>query len=154
MKTTILVIALSMLAFACDETTPTQPPQVPPTPPASVLPALPSGDIVGSVGLADNLKDEVASGDTIFLMARNAATGSLIAVTKLEATATFPLPFKLTSENVMHANTSLAGKVRLEARLDKDGDAMTKKPGDLVGEVPDLVQVPATDVVLTLARRL
>jgi hypothetical protein len=118
------------------------------------LPELPSGEIRGTLAVADAVKAQVAAGDVIFVMARNAATGTLIAVTRLEAPAQFPLAFELTAANVMHTKTSLAGKVRLEARVDKDRDAMTRNPGDVVGDLPDLVAVPAESVVLTLSHAL
>jgi hypothetical protein len=44
--------------------------------------------------------------------------------------------------------------VRLEVRVDKDGDAMTKEPGDVVGESTDLVQVPTEGFKLILTRKL
>jgi len=87
-------------------------------------------------------------------MARNAATGSLVAVVKVQLTGSFPVPFKLTGGDVMHSQTSLAGKVKVEARVDKDNDAMTKNPGDVVGEAKELVSIPASNVVITLDRAL
>ena len=46
--------------------------------------------------------------------------------------------------------------MRLEGVIDvdKDGDAMTKNAGDVIGEVDGLVAVPAEDVVLTLTKTL
>ena len=73
---------------------------------------------------------------------------------KVPAGKTFPVPFKLTGSDIMHSQTSLAGKVKLEARVDKDKDAMTKNPGDVVGEGKELVSIPANDVVVTLDRIL
>jgi len=114
------------------------------------IPPLPNGEIEGQLELAPGLEDKVKAGDPIFLIARNAATGSTIAVARLEAPATFPLAFRLTGKNVMMAGRSLAGKVRVLARVDKDGAALSKNPGDVVGEVKGLVQVPAKNVVLQL----
>ena len=124
-------------------------PSHPPTLGTSI-PPLPSGDISGELVLPEQLKKNVAAGDVIFLIARNAATGQTIAVSKLVAPATFPLPFSLSGAHVMFPGASLAGKVRLLARVDKDGDAMTKNPGDVVGEMGDLVLVPAKNVQLAL----
>lgn len=131
-----------------------QGPQTPEAPAPSQstlsLPPLPSGTIEGRLELAPNVAANVAAGDIIYLMARNAATGGIVAVQKLTAPATFPVEFKLTGENVMMPGMSLAGQVKLSARVDKDGDAMSKTPGDVTGEVSDVVAVPATGVVLTL----
>ncbi|MEE8410408.1 MAG: hypothetical protein V3T05_12435 [Myxococcota bacterium] len=130
------------------------PPNHPTPPGGNLLPAAPSGSIVGTIEVTDALKGKVAAGDVIFVVARNAATGSIIAVTRVVAPAAFPADFELGGSDVMHTQTSLTGKVRLEARVDKDGDAMTKNPGDVVGAVADLVTVPATGVVLTLDETL
>ena len=117
---------------------------------ASKLPPLPNGEIEGQIDVSAELASKAKEGDPIFLIARNAATGGTIAVARLIVPKKFPIPFKLTGANVMIPGRSLAGKVRVLARLDKDGEAMTKKPGDLVGEVEHLVEVPAKGVVLTL----
>ncbi len=120
----------------------------------NALPELTSGEIHGRLEVSAAVKDKVAAGDVIFVMARNAATGSLIAVTRVDAPEAFPISFTLTGDNIMHTRTALAGKVKLEARVDKDRDAMSKNPGDVIGELGELVQVPAHDVVVTLERVL
>ncbi|MBI5507453.1 MAG: hypothetical protein HY903_01750 [Deltaproteobacteria bacterium] len=165
-KTAVIVITLGLLSvFGCkDQAAPTpgpaaagSPTTVPAGHPATGigdLPALPSGEISGALQIADNLKDKVAAGDTVFIMAKNAATGSLVAVTKIQIGDKFPLAFRLSGGDVMHAQTSLAGKVKIEARVDKDKDAMTKNPGDVYGETKELVAIPATGVELTLDRLL
>lgn len=113
-----------------------------------------SGEITGELHVVEGMKDKIAVGDTIFVIAHCAATGSLLAVIKVRAGGSFPIPFKLTGADVMHSQTSLAGKVRVEARVDKDDNALTKNPGDIVGEATDLVDVPATGVVVTFDRLL
>ena len=118
------------------------------------LPTPPSGEITGELKVTEVVKDKIAAGDTIFVMARNAATGSLIAAVKVQVGASFPLPFKLTGSDVMHSQTSLAGRVKVEARVDKDKDAMTKNPGDVVGEAQGLVSIPATGVTVTFDKVL
>jgi len=118
------------------------------------LPMLANGEVAGELHVVEGMRDKIAVGDTIFVMARCAATGSLLAVVKVRAEDRFPIPFKLTGADVMHSQTSLAGKVRVEARVDKDDNALTKNPGDIVGEATDLVDVPATGVVVTFDRLL
>jgi hypothetical protein len=122
-------------------------------PEAGGLPELPSGTISGRIQVAPELADRVTAGDVVFVMARNAATGSLIDVSRIEISK-MPAPFSLAGQNVMHSGSPLAGKVRLEVRLDRDGDAMTKNPGDLVNNSEELVTVPAEDVVVTLTNTL
>ena len=122
----------------------------PPTTVPSELPPMPSGEIAGRIEASAKVAAKIKAGDSIFLMARNGATNGIIAVAKLAAPEKFPLEFKLTGANVMLPGGSLAGKVKLMARVDKDGDAISKNPGDVVGEVKELVQVPADKVVLTL----
>lgn len=130
------------------------PPNHPQAPDVGLLPTAPSGSIEGKIEVSAALKDKVAPGDAIFIVARNAATGSIIAVTRVLAPAKFPAEFKLGGSDVMHTQTSLTGTVRVEARVDKDGDAMTKNPGDIIGAVAGWVTVPATGVVLTLDKTL
>lgn len=169
MKKLLVLAAVSLACVACKTevpgpagsgVAPTTEGQLPAGHPATGMPGLgnlptpPSGEIVGQLTVADAVKDKVAVGDTIFVMARNAATGSLVAVVRLDAPAAFPLSFTLTGGDVMHQQTALAGKVKLEARVDKDRDAMTKNPGDVFGETTELVVVPATGVSLVLDRLL
>ena len=49
----------------------------------------------------------------------------------------------------MVSGTKLHGKVVVTARVDKDGDAISKNPGDVTG-VSRAVDVPAAKVVVTL----
>ena len=88
------------------------------------LPSAPSGTIDGQIEVAPALAKQVAAGDRIFVMARNAATGSIIAVTRVVATDSFPLAFSLAGTDVMHNQTTLTGKVRLEGKSYEvqDGD--------------------------------
>jgi hypothetical protein len=116
------------------------------------IPPPAGGDISGEIQVAPAVADKVKAGDTIFIIARNAATGTAVAVARVIAPDKFPVPFTLTGSHNMQGGSGLFGKVKLQARVDKDGDAMTKNPGDVIGEVPNLVQVPATGVVLTLDR--
>jgi hypothetical protein len=94
----------------------------------------------------------VSPGDTFFLVARGAAEGGapgpVLAVKKLTAGA-WPLAFQLDSRDAMMAGTSLKGKVVVNVRVDKDGDAMTKNPGDVTG-VTKPISPPMQKVVVTL----
>ena len=62
----------------------------------------------------------------------------------------FPISFELGPQDAMMPGRPLTGPARILARLDTDGDPMTRDPGDLVGEVPDPVQVPSDSVTIVL----
>ena len=118
------------------------------------LPALPSGNITGKLILPEQFNDKITKSDTIYIIARHAVSNSALAVLRLQMPEKFPFDFVLTGKNVMHSDGTLAGKVKLEARIDKDGDAMTKKPGDLLAVSKDLIQVPAQNITLTFEQIL
>jgi hypothetical protein len=115
--------------------------------------------IGGVLKLDGKLKDKVAAGDVIYLVVRapapagnGGAPGPVLAVKRLEA-ATFPMPFQLDSRDAMVVGTQLKAPVVLTARVDKDGDAMTKNPGDLVGTL-DVKALPADKLALVLDKVL
>ncbi|OGQ90269.1 MAG: hypothetical protein A2289_20235 [Deltaproteobacteria bacterium RIFOXYA12_FULL_58_15] len=151
MRTIAICLLMSASGFACEKSEPRA--AVVPQAKMPALPAVAGGEISGSIAIAKELEQDAKAGDAIFVMARNAATGSLVAVTRVQASE-FPIAFQLEGNAAMHNNTALAGKVRLEVRLDKDGDAMTREAGDLVGEVAQLVPIPTNDVVVTLSEKL
>jgi hypothetical protein len=111
--------------------------------------------IRGSLQLADNVKAKVPAGGTIFLIARavlpTGGPGPVLAAKRLTVGA-WPQPFELTADDVMIAGSSLKGKVVLGARVDQDGDAMTKQIGDVEGISP-VVEVPANSVVVLLDKQ-
>lgn len=156
MKTTQLavVFTVALALTACKDQPAPTPPAAPGATGVAGLPPLPSGEITGNIQVAPPVADKVKIGEVIYLVARNAATGKAVAVAKLAAPEKFPLPFTLTEANVMSHGAGLAGKLRLEARVDKDGDAMSKNPGDIIGEVAELVTVPSKNVVVTLNKVL
>ncbi len=116
----------------------------------------PNAVIQGVLKVDSKLRAKATAGDVIFVIARAAsegeAPGQLLAVKKLTVGA-WPLPFVLDGADVMLQGTKLKGKVVVTARLDKDGDAMSKNPGDLVGS-SEPVTVPASGVVVTLDKAL
>jgi hypothetical protein len=108
--------------------------------------------IAGQLKLSDKVKDKVKAGDVIFLVARRkgegGAPGPVVAVRKLEA-ATFPMSFQLDSRDAMMAGTQVQGPLVLTARVDKDGDAMTKNPGDVTGTL-EIKSLPQSKAALVL----
>jgi len=95
--------------------------------------------ISGTVELEQELKDAVKPEDTVFVIARKAAGGPPLAAKKIPATA-FPLTFTLTEKDVMMGGP-FEGDVEITVRIDKDGDAMTKNPGDMHGKSAGTVSV-------------
>jgi hypothetical protein len=104
--------------------------------------------VSGVLRLDDKVKAKVASGDVIYLVARNAETpGPPLAVKRLTV-ASWPITFSLDNRDAMFEGTQMKGKVVVQARVDKDGDAATKTPGDVTGTSRP-IQLPADKVVIT-----
>ena len=127
-------------------------PAATPATPAAPAPAAGGGTLEGTIVVAPALADQVKPGDTLFLVARAVdASGNVqrmpVAVDRAQVTS-FPLAFKLSAGNVMVAGTPFAGPMQLTARIDKDGEAMTREPGDIEGTVK--VTVPQKGITITL----
>jgi tetratricopeptide (TPR) repeat protein len=82
----------------------------------------------------------------IFVIARNPAGGPPVAVKRIAAGA-FPVTVELSSADSMMGQP-LPDRFRLEARLDSDGDAMTKTPNDPTAMQNDVA--PGSTVRLAL----
>jgi hypothetical protein len=110
----------------------------------------PKQRLSGAIALAPKVKSRVAAGDVVFLSVRqlqDGLPGQILAVDRLEA-RDFPIPFVIDGSKAMVPGTAFSGKVIVTARLDKDGDAMTKNPGDVEGKKE--TQIPAQHVLVTL----
>jgi hypothetical protein len=59
------------------------------------------------------------------------------------------MAFQLDSRNAMVVGTVLKAPVVLNVRVDKDGDAITKNPGDVTGSLT-VKALPAEKIVLAL----
>lgn len=112
------------------------------------------GVVNGNVTLADGVKDKVQAGSVLFVYARKAGMdkGPPLATAKFPADS-FPVKFELSQANVMLQGLSFEGDINLSARLDNDGNPMTKNPGDLVGVLPN-VKVGAENLTLELGEVL
>jgi hypothetical protein len=112
--------------------------------------------LAGVIKLDPKLKDNVKEGDVVFLVARqfdpSGVPGPPLAVRKLTVGA-WPLSFSLDSRDAMMVGTKLGGKVVITARVDKDGDAMTKNPGDVIGQ-SKAVTPPNAKIVVDLDKVL
>src|SRR4029077_3589616 len=107
------------------------------------------GTLSGKILIKDELKAKVVPGDTIFVIARKAAAGPPLAVVKMTPSA-FPISYSLSQQNVMMPGMSFDGDVDITVRIDKDGDAMTKNPGDLFGKTQKPVTVGANNADVTI----
>jgi len=118
-----------------------RPAQSAPSKPASTGSAKPvekpmpasSAKLQGVIEVDPKLKSKVESQAVLFIIARPAGGGPPIAVKRI-ARPTFPLAYSLGPEDAMSPDASFSGKVVVSARLDKDGDPMTREPGNLSGE--------------------
>lgn len=91
----------------------------------------------------------VAPGAILFVIAREAGfdTGAPIAVKRVPA-VNFPITVTLSEKDSM-AGESLPGLIRIDARIDRDGDPMSKDPRDPVGS-EDNVRLGSGQVLLVL----
>ena len=141
-------------------TAPLVPPTAPPAAPAAA-PAAPAeaaappaagGAITGKVEMSKAIAKTKPTG-TLFLTARRISDnpnvrGSLVAVKKLPAT-TFPLEFSMSAADMPFQGGAFDGELTLTARIDQDGDPLSRQKGDVHGTLPK-VQVGSKDVRLTI----
>jgi hypothetical protein len=94
--------------------------------------------ITGTIRLAPELEGRVPGGAVLFLIARRADGGPPTAVRRI-ASPVFPLDFEIGPADRMMEGVPFEGPLQLTARVDADGNAMTRNPGDLQGSsAPDL----------------
>lgn len=123
-------------------------------PPDPSRPVDESQFLAGTIDLPAALRAKVPAGAAIFLSvrARDAATGqgvgTPLAVDRLVAGGTWPIPWKLTAAQAMIGGTGFAGDVVVTARFDQDSDAMTKQPGDITGKAS--ASIPSAGVAVVL----
>ncbi|MCB9539077.1 MAG: hypothetical protein H6704_22845 [Myxococcales bacterium] len=88
------------------------------------------------------MKGDIKPGSVLFIIVRKDAgegqRGMLIAAKRVDVQGPdqFPLTYEVSSADVMMQGTALEGAVRIEARVDQDGDALSKTPGDVTGDGP------------------
>jgi hypothetical protein len=107
----------------------------------------------GTIVATGDARGKVKQGAILFLAVRpiNELTGETIgsplAVERIDIDK-LPVRFELTGEHAMSAGTDFSGSVRIDARVDGDGDAISKEPGDVVGSVK--AKIPAKGLKLPL----
>jgi hypothetical protein len=113
----------------------------------------PSHHIRGTIVLDAKAKGHASAGGAVFVIAKRAdasgnPSGPPLAVEKLTWGSKDELPFELTEVQAMVGGTELAGDVVVTARFDQDGDALSKQPGDVTGQIR--IKVPADGIKLSL----
>ena len=74
---------------------------------------------------------------------------SPLAVVRI-AEPSFPLAFSIGPDDRMIAARPFAGEIRITARVDADGNATSRSPGDLQGEAEGSHAPGATDVEVVI----
>ncbi len=113
--------------------------------------------ISGTISIDPKLVSNMDSQAALFIIARPAGGGGgpPLAVKKIDRPV-FPLSFFLGAENVMLQGRPFAGQLNLSVRLDKDGNAMTRESGDLLGEYkknPVTVGSKGIDIIIDQVAR-
>jgi hypothetical protein len=112
----------------------------------------PAHHIKGVIAIHPKAADRAKPGGALFVVVKRAdasgqPTGTPLAVDKL-TWQNGEVPFEMTERQAMIAGTQLTGDVVVIARYDQDGDAISKQPGDIVGQLR--VTVPADNVKVYL----
>ncbi|MFQ5682020.1 MAG: cytochrome c-type biogenesis protein CcmH [Candidatus Binatia bacterium] len=116
---------------------------------------LPTAGIRGTVSLDPKLKPNMLGRGVLFIIARSSdsAGGPPLAVKKINQPV-FPSVYSLSSKDIIMPGQSFPAKVRVSALLDKDGNAMTKEPGNLRGEAKDNpVKIGSHNVDIVITRQ-
>ena len=90
----------------------------------------------GQVSLGPKQSGRNFSGYTVYVIARlTGRSGPPLAVSRYPASE-FPIKFTLDESNIMMGDMPSTGEmIIIEARLDKDGDVMSKETGDVFGVI-------------------
>jgi hypothetical protein len=112
----------------------------------------PSHHIRGTIRISAAAKSHAQVGGAVFVIAKHTdasgnPSGPPVAVTKLTWRGS-DLPFELTDQDAMVGGTELTGDVVLLVRYDQDGDALSKQPGDVTGQLK--LKIPADHADVTL----
>ena len=112
-------------------------------------------NISGTIRVSGALEGSVPAQGMLFVIARPAGVtaGPPLAVLRIPAPG-FPVAFEIGPANVMIPSMRFQGDIGITVRLDSDGNAMTKLPGDLEGTSKDFHQPGASGVEIVLETRL
>jgi len=109
-------------------------------------PAATGDPIKGTLRLAEGV---AGAGTGVVFVTVFAGAGPPLAAIQMPVGA-FPMPFSIGPEDMMIKGRPWAGDLRIEARIDRDGNASTREPENLVGQPPAAVQPGAADVEIVL----
>ncbi len=110
-------------------------PGIPPLPRearGAVDPSAEAAPIQGTVSVPDSLRGRIPDGAVLFLIARRGAAGPPLAVQRI-GSPRLPLRFTIGPADRMIPSIPFEGPLQLSARLDGDGDAISREAGDLQG---------------------
>ena len=105
--------------------------------------------LTGTIRIADNLAGRVPSRAVLFLIARTGPSGPPTAVRRI-VDPSFPLEFSIGPDDRMIQALPFDGPFQLTARIDADGNAMTRNPGDLQGEAKGTFPPGAHDIDIVI----
>jgi hypothetical protein len=110
--------------------------------------------IQGRIEVSPELANALPDGGVLFVIARpqGARGGPPLAVLRIP-TPSFPLDFSIGPANVMIPSMRFAGAISLSARLDADGNAMTRGATDLSSPVAESLAPGESNVRLVLSER-
>jgi len=110
--------------------------------------------IEGQIEIAPDLVSARPAGGVLFVIARAEGMpgGPPLAVLRIEGPS-FPVSFRIGPDDVMIPSMQFAGSISLTARLDADGNALTRGASDLSGVASEALTPGATGVRLVLSRR-
>jgi hypothetical protein len=111
----------------------------------------PPKDVTGTITLDASVAGKAKPGDTLFLSARApGVTGGPPTWVKRVPVQSFPWSFTLGPNDAMIKGMPTPEQVVITARIDRDGDPVTKSPDDLLG-VSAPLKPGTTGVTITLA---
>jgi hypothetical protein len=104
--------------------------------------------LAGTISLDPSITQSPGSAVTVFIIARSGpGKGKAVLARRIDAQS-FPLQFALTGAHSMMTGDK-PEKVSLEARIDLDGDAMTREPGSPTARLTS-VAIGNSQIALTL----
>jgi cytochrome c-type biogenesis protein CcmH len=120
--------------------------------PSTMVTATGGSRVAGVVDVDASLQGQISPGTVVFVTVREAGFGAgpPFAAKRLTATA-FPVSFEITDADSMRGDP-LPKELLLEARVDPDGDPMTRSPQDPAARLDD-IKTGTTGVRLVLKRR-
>jgi hypothetical protein len=86
--------------------------------------------IEGTIEVSPALAGQIPPNSVLFLIARSAAPGPPLAVNRMPVPQ-FPFRFSIGPDDRMIQAMPFAGPITLSVKIDTDGNAMTRTPGDL-----------------------